>query len=253
MADDDKASKTEEATPKKIEDAFKKGDMAKSQEIKSWTMLIAATFIVALVSPWLSLNLKELLGQHLAFMHEVSMDGQDLSNTIFDLLKNVFVILSVPFGIAAVAAIAGTIVQHKPVFTFEKMKLDITKLSPLKGAKKMFSKQTLVDFAKTIFKFIIIGAAITIIVWPERDVLIQLMSFNLEDVLDLIYEMVVKILITVVSIMTIIALLDFGFQKLQHHEKLKMTKQEVKDERKQVDGDPLVKSKIRQIRHERAQ
>lgn len=253
MADDDKASKTEEPTPKKLEEAFEKGDIAKSQEIKSWVMLLTALALVAMVSPWLTTSLKNLLAAHLAGMHEISMDGEDLASTLTDLVKSVFAILSVPFGMALVAAFAGTLVQHKPVFTFEKMKIDITKLSPLKGAKKMFSSQSVVEFIKTILKFILVASAIIVVMWPERDVIIQLMSVTLDEVLNVIYSLVVKVLATVVSIMALIALFDLGFQKYQHHEKLRMTKQEVKDERKQIDGDPHIKAKIRQIRHERAQ
>lgn len=253
MADDqDESQKTEEPTPKKLQEAQEKGEVAKSQEVRHWFILFSATVIILVSAKSSMAGIRDLLGQVLGSSYNVRMSGNGLREYAADLFGGIFDYMTVPVIILMVGALLGAVIQHKPILSAEKIKPKLSKISPLAGLKRLFSMQNFVEIMKSIIKITIVGSVILFLVWPERDHLEQMMTRSPDDVLDVIYIMVLRILGGVVAVMAAIAGLDFMFQKFQHLKKLRMTKQEVKDEMKQTDGDPHVKARLRQIRQERA-
>ncbi|MBL4801448.1 MAG: flagellar biosynthesis protein FlhB [Emcibacter sp.] len=253
MADDqDESQKTEEPTAKKLQEAEEKGEVAKSQEIKHWFILFSATIIIMVSAKSTMSGLSGLLGDMLATSYSVSMNGNSLLDYASEAFSAVFDYMTLSIIILMIGALMGAMIQHKPILSAEKIKPKLSKISPLAGFKRMFSMQNFVEIMKSILKITIVGCVILILVWPERGRLEQMMTRDLGDILDVIYMMVLRILGGVVSVMAVIAGLDFLFQKFQHIKKLRMTKQEVKDEMKQTDGDPHVKARLRQIRQERS-
>jgi flagellar biosynthetic protein FlhB len=119
------------------------------------------------------------------------------------------------------------------------------------GLKRLFSKTSLVNFTKSLAKLVIVSTVIFLIVWPNKDRLDSLMSLEPTMLMDVIHEMAVKVMIGVVSILSIVAAADFAWQKHTWREKQRMTVKEVRDEHKQMEGDPQVKAKLRQVRLER--
>ena len=253
MADDqDESQKTEEATPKKLEEAHEKGEVAKSQEVRHWFILFSATVIIMISAKTSMAGIRDLLGGLLGTSYSVSIDGPGLLVYSADIFGTVFDYMTLPIIILMVGALLGAVIQHKPILSAEKIKPKLSKISPLAGFKRLFSAQNFFEIVKSIIKITIVGCVILILVWPERERLEQMMTRDLSDVGDVIYVLVLRILGGVVSVMAVIAGLDFLFQKSQHLKKMRMTKQEVKDEMKQTDGDPHVKARLRQIRQERA-
>ena len=252
MAEQDDAQKTEEPTQKKLADAMEKGDFAKSQEIKNWFVLFGACVVGLIAIQGLAGNLRRTMAGVLEHSHRVPMDSSGLSVFMGDLITQVGIYLVLPAVILVVAALAGAMVQHRPMITFEKIKPKLNKISPLSGFKNKFSMQNLVEFSKSIFKLILVAAVVVIIVWPEKEILENMMTLEASAVNDVVYALIIRTLIGVVAVMGVIAGLDFLFQKFQFTQKMRMTKQEVKDEHKQSDGDPMVKARLRQIRMERA-
>lgn len=251
MSDEDQSQKTEEPTAKKLEEARKKGEVAQSQELKTWFMLAAGTVVVAAAGGFITIGIRAPLAGFMGRMHEIEFErtaGLQLINT---LIFDVFLILLLPFAIFIVAALAGSKIQHKAVFTFDKLKPDLKKLNPINGLKKFGSSKMLVDFGKAIGKLAAISVVLFIVAYPERSRLDTIMFLPPIEIVQLVQVTAVKVMIGVLILMTIIAAVDFTYQKYQHTKKLKMTKQEVKDERKQTDGDPKVKQRLRSIRMER--
>ncbi len=197
-------------------------------------------------------GIREILTGVIASAHIQEMTATNLRIFAAGLLGEIFSYLSLPVIILMVGALLGAVIQHKPMFTAEKIKPKLSKISPLAGLKKIFSAQNFFEITKSILKIIIVGVLVVMLVWPEKNLLDQIMTYELGDVADLIFIMVLRIFGGVVGIMAVIAGLDFMFQKAQFVKKMKMTKQEVKDEMKQTDGDPLVKARLRQIRMDRA-
>lgn len=252
MAEQDDAQKTEEPTQKKLTDAMQKGDFAKSQEIKNWFVLFGASIVAVVAIQGLASNLRVTMASVLEQSYRIPMDSSGLSAYIGDLVTQIAIYLILPAIILVAAALAGAMVQHRPMITFEKIQPKLNKISPITGFKNKFSMQNLVEFSKSIFKLVIVALVVLIIVWPEKELLENMMTLELSAVVDVTYALVVRVLIGVVALMGVIAGLDFIFQKFQFIKKMRMTKQEVKDEHKQSDGDPLVKARLRQIRMERA-
>jgi len=251
MADEDESQKTEEPTAKKLREAEKKGEVASSQEFKTLVMMIAAVTVIGVYGGWIASRLMPLLRNYMDRAHEISSDESGILNALSGLMFEVFLILMLPFGIFLVAAVLSNRTQHKFSLTFEKVKPDIKNLSLLKGAKKMFGKRMPVEFGKMTGKLSAVGGVIFLIVYPERARLDTIMHLPPIEIVALVQIMAVKLMIGVIIIMLIIAAADFSFQKYQYIKRLRMTKQEVKDENKQTDGDPKVKARLRQIRMER--
>lgn len=251
MADEDDSQKTEEPTPKKLEEARKKGEVAQSQELKTWFMLAAGTAVLAGAGSMIASGIRTPLVGYLSRLHEIEIERTGALTVLNTLLYDVFLILLIPFSVFIVAALVGNRVQHKGVLTFEKLKPDIKKLNPVNGLKKFGSSKIPVDFGKTVGKLAALGVIVTIIVYPERSRLDTIMLLPPIEIVSLIHITAVKLMLGVLILLTIIAAIDFSYQKYQHTKKLRMTKQEVKDERKQTDGDPKIKQRLRSIRMER--
>jgi len=253
MADDqDDSQKTEEPTDKKLQEAQEKGEVAKSQEIKHWFILSSVAVIILVSAKQVMSGLRDLLGGIIGNSSHMMTGSYDLLDFSSELMSKVFGFMTLPIIILMIGALLGSVLQHKPMFTGEKIKPKLSKISPLAGLKRLFSMQNFVEITKSILKIMIVGSVVIYLVWPERHQLEIMMTHTPGEIGDIIYMMVLRIFGGVVAVMAAIAGLDFMFQKFQFTKKMRMSKQEIKDEMKQTDGDPHVKGRLRQIRLERA-
>ncbi len=248
----DPAQKTEEPTAKKLADAEAKGQVAKSQEVGHWFMLLGITIAVLLLASGATIRLADRLTTFIAAPHLIPLDGGHLTLVMWKLAGGVGLALLPLAGLLWCAALAGNLIQHKPVFSAHKLKPELSKLSLLKGFKRLFSMSSLVEFAKGIAKIAVVGVVAVLAVWPELDELPATIAAGVEAILPRLRELALMMLAGVLAVMTLIAAADFLFQRHRHVQGLRMTKQEVKDEQKQSEGDPVVKQRLRQIRMERA-
>ena len=253
MSDDqDESQKTEEPTSKKMADALKKGDVAKSQEVGNWFMISTATIVVVVFAPGIATDTRQALFGFLEQPHNVVMDAANVMRVIAETVGSVLLSLLVPVLLLLTAALASNLIQHPLIFTTEKMKPELSKLSPIKGAKQKFSMRQLVDFSKGLIKVGLVGTIAIYLIWPESNTLPQLITIDLAGVLAQIHKHIIVLLGGVIAVMFVIAVVDFAYQKYEHHKKQKMSRQDVRDEHKDADGDPKIKAKLRAIRLERA-
>ncbi len=253
MADQpEESQKTEEPSPKKLQDALEKGDVARSQEVRHWFMLTAIVIMLATVGPFSMGRIRDSLGGFIAHSHELPAEGGAVLEAISGLVGEIGSALFLPLLILVVGALAGSLVQHKLLFTTDKIKPKFSNISLASGAKRMFSSRAIMEFTKTLLKFVIVASIAVFIIWPEGDLLTQLMTIPAGEMMNVVASLALRLLIGVVAFMTVVALIDFIYQRSQQHKKLRMTKQEVKDEYKQLEGDPHVKARLRQLRQERA-
>ena len=251
MAEQDKDQKTEDATAKRLEEAVQKGQVVNSQEVKTLFMLLAATVFIAIPVGFFIKGLTDQLAGFMGRMHEMPMDTRGLPTIFADLFFEIFLLMLIPFSLFVMAGIVGSRIQHPGVFSFEKLKFELNSLNPVSGLKKLFSPQKLFELAKSIAKISVVVIVIFLIVWPERDNLDTLIMIPFEQLPALIQSMAFQMFFGVTLAMMAIAAADYAYQKYQYLEQLKMTKQEVKDERKQTEGDPEVRRKLARIRMER--
>ncbi len=254
MSDEpDESEKTEEPSQKKLDDAKKKGNLPKSQEVTSWFMLLAATLFIMIFSADMARSLAGLLAGFLEQLHEIPDDGPGLLEVLRQLVLAVVAIVGVPFLFFWLAGIAGNLVQFPPIFTTEPIKPKFSKISPGAGFKRLFSSTSLVNFVKSLVKLVLVAGIIASILVPKRDVLERAVQLDPAELPDVLRTISLQVLGGVLALLTVIAGADYGFQRYNWYKKLRMTKQEVKEEYKQQEGDPHIQAKIKQIRREKAQ
>jgi len=247
----DDNEKSEEPTQKRLDEALERGDVVKSQEVNTWFVLGAATLILLSFSGQMSSGLNGLLRGLLANAHAIPADGRGLIAVMQQLGIGTIAAVALPLGILALAAIAGNMVQHRLVWSGESLKPKLSKISPGAGFKRLFSKIALMNFVKGLIKLALVGAIMTMILWPKRHQLDGLVTMDPAVVLLLTRALSLDVLGAVVAVLAIIAAADYLFQYRQWYNRLKMSLQELKEEFKQTDGDPHIKAKIRQLRVER--
>jgi len=254
MAEDnqDDSQKTEEPSPKRLRDAREKGQVAKSQEVSHWFMILALTIIVGFFLTGASTSLVSALRIFIEQPHAIRIDGGILRNLLDDTATGLGFALLAPGLVLVGAALAANLLQTGIVVSAESIKPKLEKLSLIKGFKRLFSIKAFADFIKGLLKLTIVGAVIALVLWPEIDVIPNVTLLELGQFNSLVQSLGFRVLIAALSAMTVIAALDFMFQKYQHMKQLRMSKQDLKDEYKQTEGDPMIKARLRQIRTERA-
>ena len=253
MAEDqDDAQKTEEPTQKKLEDAHKKGQVAKSQEVSHWFMTMGITLVVLIFIAGLGRNLSFDLFKFIEQPHNIIVGSGHLRDVFEDLGYEVVSVLAPVLGVLMLAGLIGTIIQHRPVLSAERIKPKLNKISLLGGVKRQFSLKALTEFLKGILKLVLVGSIAFLFVAPEMEELQLVMTYDMIAILELLQKQVLSLLAGVVAVMAVIAGLDFAYQKYNHYKELRMTKQEIKDENKQSEGDPMIKSRLRSLRMQRS-
>ncbi len=242
------AEKTEKATPKKLKDARKKGQVAKIQDLPS-----ALTFIVSMVGALASVSFlfEQIGGFTLHMFREVGTSGADFVNKApgyFNMAIEVILKTSLPLmGVVCFVGVLSSFLVIGPVFSFEAMKFDLKKLNPVEGIKQKFKLKVLVELIKSVAK--ITGAAI-IIYLVISDKLSQIISTVAMPIMAsalIVNDFLVSVTIRVGLFFLIVSLFDLAFQKKNFAKEMKMEKFEVKQEYKDTEGDPMIKSKRREM------
>ncbi len=253
MADDqDKSQKTEAATPQKLLEARKKGDVAKSQEIPSWLLLATSVLVVAAFSGPMMSSLTAWLTTFLTNPIALHIDGHNVQSMASEVVWRLFGAMGFILGLLVVAAFAGHVIQTGFLWAPDKIQPKISKISLIEGFKRLFGMQSLVNFAKGIGKMALVGLAALAVMWPRRDMLASLPYLDLSALLPLIKESAILLLLASVSVFAIIAVTDYMYQKHSFLERMRMSRKDLRDELKNTEGDPHVRARLRQIRSERS-
>jgi len=253
MADEtDESEKTEDPTQKRLQQAHEKGDVAKSQDVSTWFTLAGSTILVALFAPAMTAALGGHLKGYMEHAHHIPVDGLALKALWRDTGEMLAFVIGLPLLIVVVMAVAGNMMQHQLLFTAETIKPKLSKISPISGFKRLFSADSLVNFAKGVVKISLVSALMVAILWPHRDEADILIFADPSILLEEARVLVLQLMAAIMVFMTVVAAVDFAYQKHKWFKKQKMSLREVKEEYKQTEGDPQVKGKIRQLRMERA-
>jgi flagellar biosynthetic protein FlhB len=253
MADDtDESQKTEEPTPHKLSEARQKGNVITSQEVSSFAILLGGALTAAFLGSFMAERLANATGGLLANIHTITFDAANVGTVLMDVLFDVSVgmapiaLLLIVLGTGAKLAVSGFL------FSAESLKPELSKLSLIKGFKRMFSLKSFVEFAKGLVKLAIVGTIVYLLAAPEVDRVEVLMQMDIAATAEETRLVLVRMFSGVVGVMAVIAALDYMYQRHEYMKQMRMSKQEIKDEHKQSEGDPMVKGRLRQIRAERA-
>lgn len=244
--------KTEEPTAKKLQDARKEGQVAKSKEIGNAFGIMALFLIVRYYAGTLGNSLIDFLGGIYNQIPDAIMmyDGQIPTATIFAILRNtmlrILLLLAPILLVSAVLAFLCNVVQVKWRPTAKPLTPKFNKLNPVKGFGRIFSKNAIVELIKSLVKLLVIGWMVYSQIKDKISQLFLLYDISLTQAIGLIGETVYDIGIRIAAVYMVIALADFAYQKWKFKSDMRMTKQEVKDEYKNQEGDPQIKGKQRQ-------
>ena len=248
----DDSEKTEDPTQKRLDDALKRGDVVKSQEVNTWFVIAGATLVLVAFSGSVAAGLPATLRGLIANAHQVSFDRGGLLRVLDKLGLDVIGALALPVVLLVLAAIGGNMIQHRLVWSTEPLKLQLSKISPLAGLKRLLSTQALANFGKGLVKLVVIGAVMMALLWPQRDRLEGLVQTDVLATLLLTRSLALDVLGAVVAILAFVAAADYLFQYRQWYERQKMSMRELKEEFKQTEGDPDRKSTRLNSSHSRA-
>ncbi|MEA1893262.1 MAG: flagellar biosynthesis protein FlhB [Campylobacterota bacterium] len=247
MADDQE--KTEEPTPKKIEDARKEGNVPKSQDTSGVVTLFVAILAVLMLFPYMS---SHVLGLYYYYFSLIGtpLDRLVMVNIAIITMKE-FLLIIMPLAIAvAISGIIVALAQFGFLFTTKAIMPDFKKIDPIKGTKNLFSMKKLIEGVKITFKsFTTLGIGFVFFFMYIME-LPTVALFSLGDQLDWLKDKAIILAFVMLLIIFVFAMIDIIIVRKQYFDGLKMSKQEIKDEMKNMEGDPLIKSKIRQIQME---
>lgn len=255
---EDKSSKTEEPTDKKLRDARKKGDVPSSKEpgalASTIALFVGLTFIVPTLAPALAGQLGNVVELAPTMVIGTGMPGMhDIGGILLAMLRPIFFIMLPLFATIVVAAIAGVLVQGETVASFERIKPKTSNISPASGFKRIFSAAALVDFAKNLVKVGVIAGVALFLTWGALSGVLPGAELLPETLPSYIRTNAAQLLVIVSIIFIPIAIADIFYKRYDWRKKQRMSMKEIRDEHKDMEGAPEIKQKRHQLRLERAQ
>jgi flagellar biosynthesis protein FlhB len=250
--DTDEEDKTEEPSARKLEKAFEKADVPKSMEIYTLFILAISTLIMVFAGSWLSGLLAHFSLPFVERPHELPVDGDGATRILWHVALSILLVCALPFAGLMCAAIIGSMVQHRFVFSTEQLTPKLNRLSPMAGFKRIYGKEALVQFVKGVIKLAIVGAIVSVVLWNERATLGAYAAADVTVLLPDMLRIIIKVLSAVLVAHAFLALADYGYQRWTWYKRQRMTREELKQEFKETEGSPEVKQRLRRLRMEAA-
>ncbi|AJF07584.1 flagellar biosynthesis protein FlhB [Geoalkalibacter subterraneus] len=244
--------KTEKATAKRREDFRKKGEVAQSREVNTALLMTTAMILWFFYAPpfWRSLN--EILATIWRRSAEFEVTPSSVMMLMTMLMQKIALMLAPLFLLALVMGFVASIAQIGWLFTLKPMEPKLSKINPISGMKKFVSKRMIIDLLKSLAKVLLVGFVAYRTVAGEFENSMYLMDMELVETINFIAYVAFWILVKTCFILILLAVIDYAFTRYEMEEKMKMTKQETKEEHKETEGDPHIKSKIRSIQMQMA-
>ncbi|WP_055108448.1 flagellar biosynthesis protein FlhB [Paenibacillus ihumii] len=238
--------KTEKATPKKRQDARKKGQVAKSQDLSGSVVLLSGFLSLLMFGGYMKEQLLSLFSD--VYFHRLNMDvtKENVMVLFGDYAVQILLLLAPLLLIVVVMAAVANYAQVGFLLTGEPLKMQLKKIDPIQGFKRIFSIRSLVEFLKSLLKLTIIGYLVYSTIWSERGNIASLGHVTIEDAFYFTSKLTMNLGLKIGAALFVLSVLDYLYQKYDHEKNLKMSKQDVKDEYKKMEGDPLIKGKIRE-------
>lgn len=252
MAEESFEDKTEKATPKKREEARKKGEVAKSRELPSVAVLLASLITLTIFGSFMYTHIQTVMRESfsLPILKEVNIPE---FMVFAEKMITIFILTLSPILAAIfITAVLSNIMQVGFMLTGESIRPKLSRLNPIKGFGRLFSKQSFMELFKSLLKLAIVSIVAYLTVRAEMKNVYLLGDMEFNSIVAYILLTIFKIFIRCALAMIFLVAIDYAFQKWDFEKRLKMSKKEVKDEFKRTEGDPLIKSRIRSIQMQMA-
>lgn len=250
--EDDGAERTEEPTQRKIDQARERGQTASTKELGHLLLIGTGALMCVTAGPWGTDRIAKALRAYLADAARMTIDMGGLGHAILGLGQEIGISLA-PMALAfIVAAVAGPFLQNAVVVSTEPMKPKLSKISPFAGAKRLFSTHSLIELLKNMLKLVLVSAVAAMVLWPRRAELLGLSELGAGALAGYIVDLSVKLMVAVAALMLVMAALDWIWQRHHWLSELRMSRQDIKEEHRESEGDPMIKGRLRALRMERA-
>ena len=252
MAEASFEERTERATGRRRQEAKNRGQVPRSREIPSVLIIIGGISILTLLGGWIYVQLSNLMVQSFNRMGTFSVRSDTLGGLTLDLLVSFSLTAGPVLFILFVVAILGYVLQGHNVFATELIKPDLGKLNVLSGLKRFLAPPSVIEMAKSFIKLGIVGWIAYSTIDQEWPTILLLFGQEAESFLQVVTTLSLRLLWRTVGVMIVLSALDYLFQRYNYERQLRMSKKEVKEEIKQTEGDPIVKSRIRTVQRQLA-
>jgi flagellar biosynthetic protein FlhB len=249
----DGQEKTEQPTPKRLQDAKKKGQVARSRELNTMTITLLGGVALVSMGTHFGSGLWELMAGNFTIPRADIYDPLALVRRLATAIQDGLFMLLPFFLVVIVAAIGSSVALGGIAFSGEALAPKFSKLDPIKGIKKVFSLKGLMEVLKAMAKFLLVASATALVLWLTLDEFIGLSRLDLEQAVVQMGSLIGGSFVMIAATLILVAAIDVPFQLWEHKRQMKMTRQEVREEMKETEGRPEVKGKIRALQRELAQ
>lgn len=252
MAEESDLEKTEDPSPRRLEQAREEGQVPQSRELSTFLVTVTGAATLLLLGSWMATRVSGLLRDGFAFDRRAAFDENVMLDMLERMLSGALLTLMPLFIALLVAAVAAPILLGGLVFAPKALGPNFGRMNPIQGIGRMFSVHGLAEMVKAILKSLLVGGVAALVLWLNIDHLFDLMVEPLEVGMADFSDTIAFASLLIVLSLGLLALMDVPFQLWQYHKQLRMTKEEVKRESKEQEGDPMVKGRIRALQREMA-
>ncbi len=252
MAEDSDLEKTEQPSQRRLDQAKEKGQVARSHELSTFSILLAGGATLWFMGESLNAKMVKLLHDGLTFNSDLAFKPELMIPHLYDLFMSMLITFAPVLLMLFLAAFLSPLILNGWLFSAEALMPQFSRMNPVSGITRMFSTHALVELTKALGKATIVGGIATWVIWHHRDDVLQLATLSITTAISQIGYLVGGCFLAIVGAMLLIVAVDVPFQLWDHNKKLMMTKEEVRQESKETDGNPEVKGRIRSMQREAA-
>jgi len=252
MAEDSDLEKTELPSQRRLDQAREKGQVARSRELSTFSVLLAGGATLWFMGASFTQHMVESLRTGLTLDKELAFNTQLIIPRLFDLALDALITFAPLLLAVMLAAAFSPLLLNGWLFSIEALQPQFSRMNPIPGITRMFSMHSLVELAKAIGKSIVVGGVAAWVIWHNKDVVMALSTQSADAAIPQMGHLVSASFMSIVGAMLLIVMIDVPFQLWDHNKKLMMTKEEVRQEAKETEGDPMVKGRIRSLQREAA-
>lgn len=252
MAEDSDLEKTEQPSQRRLDQAREKGQVARSRELSTFTVLLAGGGVLWFMGASFTQHMVQMLRDGLTLNRDMAFNTNLMTPRLYDLALDMLFTFS-PFLLAVLLAAAfSPLLLNGWLFSVEALQPKFSKMNPVSGIARMFSRNSLVELAKAVGKAMLVGGVAAWVIWHNKEAVMALGTQAVAASIPQMGHLVGASFMMIVGAMLLIVMIDVPFQLWDHNKKLMMTKEEVRQESKETEGDPMVKGRIRSLQREAA-
>lgn len=242
--------KTEKATPQKRRETRKKGQVAKSIEVSTALMFLSFFLFLTFYGKYLGSNIMLMFRGIFSTFLLLELSPESTQEIFMGLSINVLKTILPLLFVTYLAALLSGYIQIGFLFTTENLKFSLNKLNPIEGAKRIFSLRSIVELIKNLLKITMIAGVSIFLLKKELPMLIRLSEMSIGKIVEYLFSLITKLGLSISGLYAILGIADYMYQRFDHEKKMKMSKQDIKDEMKKTEGDPFIKGKIKEKQRE---